>query len=135
MVNPVLTQLIDPSTPLLEKHLKVSPVEDTTEDETDSDADDDPDYRPSRSLVKRKNTTQHRRKRQNTTWSRKKHRRSPSPETYGRPLLEAVSHDIQDEGAAIPKRLHKCELDVEFDYDPELKAELEKFDLMFGREL
>jgi hypothetical protein len=134
MVNPVLTQLIDPLTPLPEKHLKVSPVEDT-EDETDSDADDDPDYRPSRSPVKRKNTTQCHRKRRNITLSLRKQRRSPSAETYGQPLLEAVSHDIQDEGAPIPECLQKRELDVEFDYDPELKAELEKFDLMFGTQL
>jgi hypothetical protein len=119
MINPILVQLMGPSTALPEKSQKMSSSEDTDE-ETERDADDDPDYKPSHSALKRRNTTRILRKR----------KRSSSAKTGGRALPAAFNNNVRDEEITIPKCLRESKSEVQFDDDPELNAELEKFDLM-----
>jgi hypothetical protein len=108
-----------PSTALPEKSQQMSSTEDTDE-ETEPDAVDDPDYKPYRSAVKRRNTTQTRRKR----------KRPSSARTCDRALPAAFNNNVRDEEFTIPKRQRESTSQDQFDDDPELNAELKKFDLM-----
>jgi hypothetical protein len=53
-----------------------------------------------------------------------------NPETDGGALLAASNHDVRDEELTIPQRLCESKSEDLFDDDPELNAELKKFDLM-----
>jgi hypothetical protein len=123
MINPVVAQLMGLSNAVQEECRKISSPENTDE-ETESDADDDPDYKPYHYALKRQNTTPLCRKR----------KRSSNVKTNGRALLAASNRDVRDEELTIPKRLRESKSEAEFNDDPELKAELEKFDLMLERE-
>jgi hypothetical protein len=126
IINPRLVALLGVPTDFPEKSLMASTSENSNvEAWRDLEAllasNGDADNKTYESTTKGRSTTPRSRKR----------KRSSNKETGGTALIGAFDPDELDEEAASLKRMRKSNPEVEFESDPELKSEFERFFMMY----